>query len=390
MNWESSEFEQQSVDVPFDEVEALSSDGATSLSYKVRIWGKWFFLKRPKPEFADNPVYLAAFEKEFDLGIRLDHPNIVRYHSKGRDAHGVYILMEYVDGETLTKYIRQHPKLSKSEALRIIDEIAEGLKYLHARQIVHFDLKPDNILITANGHHVKLIDLGFAYSDCYSAIACGTHAYSAPEQFASPQSASLRADVFALGNVIKYITPSFAGVVHRAIRSNPDERYPSIEALMHDLQRRRGRRYLAIAVGVCGIILFGVFGGLFLQHSAQSSDEPLEDAPIRTQQVEDATTESAELSRFRQAIRVAHKQAFTRYYASVTEINDANYNEAVRLCADCFNQARAMEDSLRNCYMAQHPSMEQDLNVVIEQEMAATMSKHLSMLNAYNQHSMNK
>lgn len=393
MNWVSSEFEQQSVDVPFDEVEALSSDGATSLSYKVRIWGKWFFLKRPKPEFANNPVYLTAFEKEFDLGIRLDHPNIVRYHSKGKDAHGVYILMEYVDGETLTKYIRQHPKLSQTEALRIIGEIAEGLKYLHARQIVHFDLKPDNILITTNGRHVKLIDLGFAYSDCYSAIACGTHAYSAPEQFASPRSASLRADVYAFGNVIRYITPYCTSVVRRATRSNPEERYPSIDTLMRDLQRIRGRRYLMIAIGLCGIILFGILLSLFLQHSTQTSDESHDNASIKNQLAKNTASEaveSVELKQFRQAIQTVHKQAFTRYYATILEINEENYDEAVRLCADCFNQARTMEDSLRRCYTAQDPSIERELNAVIEQEMAVSMSKHLSMLNAYNQQNMNK
>lgn len=392
MNWESSEFEEQSVNMPFDEVEALSNNGSTSLSYKVRIWGKWFFLKRPKPEFADNPVYLAAFEKEFDLGIRLDHPNIVRYHSKGTDALGMYILMEYVDGETLTNYIRQHPKLPKSEALRIIGEIAEGLKYLHARQIVHFDLKPDNILITTNGRHVKLIDLGFAYSDCYSAIACGTHAYSAPEQFASPRSANLRADVYAFGNIIKYITSYFTSVVRRATRSNPEERYPSIDALMRDLQRIRGRRYL-IAIGLCGIILFGILLSLFLQHPTQTSDESHDNASIKNQLAENTASEaveSVELKQFRQAIQTVHKQAFTRYYATILEINEENYDEAVRLCADCFNQARTMEDSLRRCYITQYPSIERELNAVIEQEMAVSMSKHLSMLNAYNQQNMNK
>lgn len=384
MNWESSEFELQSVEQPFDEVEKLSSDGATSLSYKVRMWGKWFFLKRPKSEFADNPVYLAAFEKEFDLGIRLDHPNIVRYHSKGQDALGVYILMEYVDGVTLTEYIRQHPNLPKSDVRRIIAEIAEGLKYLHARQIVHFDLKPDNILITVTGSHVKLIDLGFAYSDCYSAIACGTHAYSAPEQFASPQSANLRADVFAFGKVIKYITPSFAGVVRRATRPNPIERYPNIEALMHDIQASRWKWYLSLIV----VLFFIGCGWLIISYLRQSHIVSkkvfTQDTVMVIQKTMDTTSELPELIQFREEIRTVHEQAFAPYYATVTEINDSNYAEAVKLCADCFNRARMMDDSLRTRYISICPLIERDMYVVIEQEMATSMSRHLSMLNEYN------
>lgn len=191
MNFDTSSFENNTFDISFDDVQVLSCEGGTSISYKVLLWGKWFFLKRPKPEFADNPKYIAAFEKEFDLGIHLDHPHIVRYHSKGHDKDGIYILTEYVDGCTLTEYKCSHQHMSKREALRIIEQVADALMYLHARQIVHFDLKPDNIIITNNGHQVKLVDLGFAYSDCYSAIACGTRAYSAPEQFTAPETATL-------------------------------------------------------------------------------------------------------------------------------------------------------------------------------------------------------
>lgn len=291
MDQETSSFGHDSESkASFEEMQELSCEGATSLSYKVRLWGKWFFLKRPKPEFADNPKYIAAFEKEFDLGVTLDHPHIVRYHSKGYDAEGIYFLTEYIDGVTLTEYINTRPKLSKQEALQIIKQIADALRYLHTRQIVHFDLKPDNILITANGEQVKLIDLGFAYSDCYSAIACGSPAYSAPEQFSSPETADLRVDIFALGTVIKFLTPAFPRIAYRATAANPADRYSSIDALLRDLRPTTCKWY---AVGGVVIILFIAF---FWSNSRRVQDQPSvvhqRDTIVEIQYV-DKTAESA-------------------------------------------------------------------------------------------------
>lgn len=380
MDLETSVFEQNMIDASFEEIQELLCKGATSVSYKVRLWGKWFFLKRPKPEFADNPKYIAAFEKEFDLGIHLDHPHIVRYHSKGHDSQGIYILTEYVDGVTLTEYIRTHPKLPKQESRQLIEQIADALRYLHARQIVHFDLKPDNILITANGHQIKLIDLGFAYSDCYSAIACGSPTYSAPEQFAVPETADLRADIFALGNVIKFITPLFPKIVQRATRPNPTERYPTVETLLRDLHPSQWRWYLL----VLGVIIGGLCLSWNILHSQiQTFTTSQKDTVVIVQKVRESASEPIELADFRTAIRTAHKEAFAPYYAAFNEIDETNYTEAMQVVGGCFNRARYMEDSLRQLYFAKYPSLERDLDIIIEQEMAASMSKHQFMISAY-------
>ena len=97
---DNSEFGENLDFFALTDIVPLDNNGTTSDTYKVRISGKWHFLKRPKQEFTNHPQYNAAFEKEFDIGYTLDHPNIVRYISKGKDKNGFYFLTEYVDGQT--------------------------------------------------------------------------------------------------------------------------------------------------------------------------------------------------------------------------------------------------------------------------------------------------
>lgn len=236
MEIDSSSFENPSSDFSFEQIQELASHGATSISYKVRILGKWHFLKRPKAEYVYHPLYVAAFEKEFDLGYKLDHPNIVRYISKGTDKDGAYILSEYIDGVTLTEFVKSNPGFhrNRKELDRIFFQLCDALKYLHSHNIVHYDLKPDNILITRNGHNVKLIDLGFSYSDCYEALSCGSKSFSSPEQFDNPKDCDLRSDIYAFGKImefvfgVKQVPRKYRQLINKATQTQQKNRYQNI------------------------------------------------------------------------------------------------------------------------------------------------------------------
>ncbi len=231
MNLESSSFDTpRNTDVLynlFTDVVPLFKNGATSDCYKVRIYGKWHFLKRPKKEHSTNPVYLAAFAKEFDLGFTLDHPNIVRYISKGEDQEGQYILTEFVDGHTLTEFTQQNPLFFKNKGnlKRFLLQLLSALEYLHNHQIVHLDLKPDNILITNNGYNVRLIDLGLSYSDCYHEITGGTRSFGSPEQFMQPHLINQKSDLYAFGKILLYL---FTGQADQRLLSGLPLRYRRI------------------------------------------------------------------------------------------------------------------------------------------------------------------
>ena len=97
------------------DVQSLNNTGATSDTYKARINGKWHFVKRPKKEFVNHPKYIAAFEKEFDVGYTLEHNNVVRYVAKGSDDDGFYFLSEYVDGETLSNFLKNNSNYFKKK-----------------------------------------------------------------------------------------------------------------------------------------------------------------------------------------------------------------------------------------------------------------------------------
>ena len=152
---ETSSFTTTSQEV-FPDAELLPLGGSTCHCYRVKLYGKLHFLQRLRPELATDPRHVAALNKEFETGYRLEHPHLVRYISKTDDG----ILMDYVDGETLTEFTASHPDYfnSRKNADRLVRQLVDVVGYLHSHQIIHLDLKPDNILITRIGNNVKLID----------------------------------------------------------------------------------------------------------------------------------------------------------------------------------------------------------------------------------------
>lgn len=199
-----------------DEVPLLSSSfvevklfhenekGYTHL-FKAKRMGKWFVLKCLKKEYAENPTYQTLFQKEFEIAYQLSHPHIVQTVGMEEvSPFGKCIVMEYVDGVSLREYINTH-KSSRQETIRWINELCQALSYIHAKQIVHRDLKPENILITSNGRHVKLIDFGFSDTDSYAVLKepAGTRRYAAPEQMKKGVKIDVRADIYALGIILK-------------------------------------------------------------------------------------------------------------------------------------------------------------------------------------------
>lgn len=181
---ETSKFILDSKDTKISEAQYVAS-GSTSICYKTRYYGKWFLQKELRVELADNSNYRLAFRKEFELGIQLEHPNIIRYIDFHEDGNDIYIRTDFVDGRALSAFIQDNADflIERQWQKQFVKELFSAIEYLHQRQILHLDLKPDNMMITTVGHHLKLIDLGFSYQDCYQGNYGGSPRYSAPELF---------------------------------------------------------------------------------------------------------------------------------------------------------------------------------------------------------------
>ena len=164
----------------YEGMEQVDTQGATCDTFRMKLYGKLHFLKRLKAEYAGDVHYREALRKEFETGYRLEHPNLVRYISLDNDG----ILMEYVDGETLSQRLVTHPDYFKNRKNtdKFIHQLLDVVSYLHSHQVLHLDLKPDNILLTRIGSDVKLIDLGCCYTDTFPDTTGHTNTFAAPEQ----------------------------------------------------------------------------------------------------------------------------------------------------------------------------------------------------------------
>lgn len=244
----------------FPDAELLQVGGTTCECYRVKRYGKLHFLKRLKPLLRTHPQYVAALQKEFETGYSLDHPHLVRYTAKTDDG----ILMDYVDGETLNQFVEHHPDYftHRKNADRFLQQLLSVVGYLHSHQIVHLDLKPDNILISRIDHDVKLIDLGYCYADCYTDTTGRTDKYAAPEQIDGSAKVDARTDIYAIGRILQTLPCAryYNKVIKRCTERKMFLRYASVDELQQAVSHRHWPWWWVVALVVAlAIVALFVF-----------------------------------------------------------------------------------------------------------------------------------
>lgn len=188
------------------DIQQKIADGGMGSVYRARsqITGEQVAIKIVPPTMANNQVLLKRFEQEFRAASSLDHENIVRALDFGYENSTPYLVMEFVDGETLGQRIDRQGRLPEKEAIKIIAQIAQGLHKAHSQGLVHRDVKPDNILITPD-HKAKLADMGLVKEAetelnlTRTGRGLGTPQFMAPEQFRNAKNADARCDIYSLG-----------------------------------------------------------------------------------------------------------------------------------------------------------------------------------------------
>lgn len=217
--------------------------------------GRFRIYKALKSEYAGEPVYERLLRKEFEIGYSLRHPNICEYYDfVNLPTLGNCIEMEWIDGCSLDSLLPRGV-ISKSLAVKIIDEICDALAYLHSKQVVHRDLKPSNIMLTYNGNNVKLIDFGLSDSDSHTVLkgSAGTKVYASPEQISGGE-VDYRSDIFSLGCVIDRLSPSFARVARKCCHRDPEKRFQSALEIKQAITRRP---WTPLAITLVAVAAFG-------------------------------------------------------------------------------------------------------------------------------------
>lgn len=237
----------------------LLSDTGHNCVHKYIKDGRVLAVKSVRPDEKNHELQRQFLHREYQLLSNLQSPFIVSvWQMTTLPDLGECLVMEYIDGRTLDRFVAEHP--SAGQRRQVLDELLQAIDYLHLKQIVHADLKPQNILITNNGNHVKLIDLGLADSDSWRENNIGnTRQFAAPEQLHSDAKLDQRTDIYALGHLIRTLFPlRYYFIVRRCLKTNPDKRYQSVADLQKALQSHLSW-WLLILLFIAAIATYAIF-----------------------------------------------------------------------------------------------------------------------------------
>jgi serine/threonine protein kinase len=187
------------------------------------------------------------FLREIRLSSRLEHPRIARLLDSGEVDWIVYYVMTYVDGPTLREHLGRVSRLSFAEAVRLADDLLDAIDHAHRHGIVHRDVKPENIVLGAEG--AVLLDFGIARAVAASGsdrltrsgIAVGTSTYMSPEQITALKEIDHRSDIYSLGCVLFECVAGVPPFVHRneavVLQQHLTQPAPDLRTLRADIPR---------------------------------------------------------------------------------------------------------------------------------------------------------
>lgn len=293
--------------------ELLEPLGAGGMGRVFKAWHRRLqrvvALKLLAPELLRSEAARARFRREAHAAARLSSPHVVAVHDAGEDAGHDFLVMEYIEGQSLAERVKAKGSLPVADAVRYAQQATRGLSHAHAAGIIHRDVKPANLLLDRTGT-VKVLDLGLARRPeeagdvTTSGVVVGTAGYMAPEQAFDTRQVDHRADIYGLGCTLYFLLtgkPPFEGptaletllahreraipsvrvsrpdcpvrldrLVHAMMAKRPEDRPATMEAVASELDavatctssparpRHARRGALAAAAGVAALALMAV------------------------------------------------------------------------------------------------------------------------------------
>lgn len=249
---------------PYRIVEQLGQGGMATVykAYHAAL-DRYVAVKALHPAFGEDPNFEARFQREARLVAKLEHPNIVPVYDYAEHEHRPYLVMKFIEGDTLKARLNQAP-LTSSEISKVVDAVGAALAYAHKQGILHRDIKPSNVLLATDGQ-IYLADFGLARiaqsgeSTLSSDMIMGTPQYISPEQAMGKKDLDEGTDIYSFGVMlyemvvgqVPFNADTPFSIIHDHIYSplpmpraiNPKVPEPVERVLLKGLAKERADRY---------------------------------------------------------------------------------------------------------------------------------------------------